>query len=184
MRLDQALVARGLAPSRARAQDVIRLGQVSVGGSIVSKPSTKVDDETELSVSAEAHDYVSRAALKLVGGLDAFGVDPSDLICLDLGASTGGFTDVLLRRGAKHVFAVDVGTDQFHPSLRDDRRVSSLEGTHAKHLSRDLIPRPIDLVVCDVSFISIVKALPPALALTGPAGQLVTLVKPQFELGP
>lgn len=183
MRLDQALVDRGLAPSRARAQEMIRAGHVRLAGSTATKPSTKVPADAELSVSEEAHDYVSRAALKLVGGLDSFGIEPSGRICLDLGSSTGGFTDVLLRRGASKVYAVDVGTDQLHPSLRDDPRVISLEGTHAKDLGQGLIPEPIDLFVCDVSFISIQKALPPALALAGTPATLCTLVKPQFELG-
>lgn len=184
MRLDQALVARGLAPSRARAREFIREAAVTVDGRAVTKASSPVTEDAVIAVAAEAHDYVSRAALKLEAALETFGVDPLDLVCLDLGSSTGGFTEVLLRRGARRVFAVDVGTDQLHPRLRDEPRVVSLEQTHARDLCPDLIPQPLDLVVCDVSFISILKALPPALALARDGAMLVTLVKPQFELGP
>ncbi|GGY39756.1 TlyA family RNA methyltransferase [Parvularcula lutaonensis] len=183
MRLDQALVEKGLAPSRARAQDMIRAGHILVDGAASTKPAAKVATGARLEVKGEAHDYVSRAALKLVGGLDTFAIDPAGKTCLDLGSSTGGFTDVLLRRGAAKVFAVDVGTDQLHGTLRRDPRVVSLENTHAKALSRDLVADPVDLFVCDVSFISIRKALPPALCLASPAAELCTLVKPQFELG-
>lgn len=184
MRLDQALVERGLAPSRARAQEMIRNGNVLVGGAVARKPSVSVLPTEQLSLDGDVLDYVSRAALKLVGGLDAFGVDPSGATALDLGSSTGGFTEVLLRRGAARVYAVDVGRDQLHESLRQDPRVISLEGTHARDLTPELVPESLELVVCDVSFISIRKALPPALKLARIGGHLVTLVKPQFELGP
>lgn len=183
MRLDQALVERGLAPSRARAQELIRAGSVLLDGKPAAKASIKVGADRDLLLTDDALDYVSRAALKLVGGLDTFGVDPAGAAALDLGSSTGGFTEVLLRRGAKTVFAVDVGRDQLHDRLRSDDRVVSLEGLHARDLSRDHVPEALDLVVCDVSFISIVKALPTPLALAKQGAALVTLVKPQFELG-
>ncbi|MEM6748618.1 MAG: TlyA family RNA methyltransferase [Pseudomonadota bacterium] len=183
MRLDQALVERGLAPTRSRAQAMIREGYISLDGAIVRKGSIKAAPDAVITVSGDAHDYVSRAALKLAHALEAFPVDPEGLICLDLGASTGGFTDVLLRAGAAKVYAVDVGHDQLTERLRDDARVTSLEGTHAKDLAPALVPDVIDLVVCDVSFISAAKALPPALALVGDDADLIALLKPQFELG-
>lgn len=183
MRLDQALLARGLAPSRSRAQELIKGGHVLVDGLAVTKPSISVEDGIDLALASTAHDYVSRAALKLAHGLEHFGIDVAGKISLDLGSSTGGFTDVLLRGGALKVYAIDVGTDQLHPSLKEDLRVTSLEGTHSKDLSRSLVPEGVNLVVCDVSFISIVKALPPALMLSSDDAELVTLVKPQFELG-
>ena len=184
MRLDQALVERRLAPSRARAQHFIRAGSVLLDGEVVKKPSLTVRENQALALRDDALDYVSRASQKLIGGLDAFKVSPDGLTALDLGSSTGGFTEVLLRRGAERVYAVDVGRDQLHPTLRSDPRVVSLESTHAYDLTRDLVPEPLDLVVCDVSFISIMKALPPALCLTASQAKLVTLIKPQFELGP
>ncbi|NRA30215.1 MAG: TlyA family RNA methyltransferase [Parvularculaceae bacterium] len=183
MRLDQALVERGLAASRSRAQELIREGFVSVEGAVANKASLKVGADVPLSVDQAAPTFVSRAALKLDHALQAFDVDPSGRVALDVGSSTGGFTDVLLRAGAAKVFAVDVGTDQLHPSLRQDSRVVSLEGTHAKALSKALIPDAPSIIVCDVSFISIMKALPAALALAHAGADLVTLVKPQFELG-
>ncbi|NNU16383.1 TlyA family RNA methyltransferase [Parvularcula sp. ZS-1/3] len=183
MRLDQALVERGLAPSRSRAQELIKLGHVSISGQTATKASVRVDPQADFSISDDAHDYVSRAALKLAGALDAFPVDPAGKVALDLGSSTGGFTEVLLRHGAAKVYSVDVGRDQLHPSLRNRPEVVSLEGTHAKDLTRELIQEPIDILVCDVSFISILKALPPVAALMRKGGDMITLTKPQFELG-
>ncbi|MEM1381693.1 MAG: TlyA family RNA methyltransferase [Pseudomonadota bacterium] len=183
MRLDQALVERGLAPSRARAQALIKAGHVSVDGVTSRKASSQIDHDTEVSVAPEAHDYVSRAALKLVHGLEYFDVDPRGCIAVDLGSSTGGFTEVLLRRDAKRVYAIDVGRDQLHPSLKDHPRVSSHEGTHARDVDRSILIEAPTLIVCDVSFISIMKALPPIMACTAERAELVTLVKPQFELG-
>lgn len=183
MRLDQALVERGLAPTRSRAQSMIREGHILIDGLIADKASTKIPDDVSLSVSSDAHDYVSRAALKLVGALEHFNVDPKGLVCLDLGASTGGFTDVLLRAGADKIYAVDVGHDQLTERLSNDPRVINLAQTHARDLNSDRVPDTIDLIVCDVSFISVTKALPMALALTGDNAQLITLLKPQFELG-
>jgi 23S rRNA (cytidine1920-2'-O)/16S rRNA (cytidine1409-2'-O)-methyltransferase len=184
LRLDQALVERGLFPSRARAQGAIAAGLVRVGGRAVTKSSAAVDPQAELQVSGDVHDYVSRGGVKLAAALDAFGVDPAGLVCLDLGASTGGFTEALLRRGAARIYAVDVGHGQLHPRIAADPRVVILERTHAKDLGPHLMAAPVNLVVCDVSFISLTKALPPALALTAPGARLIALVKPQFEAGP
>jgi 23S rRNA (cytidine1920-2'-O)/16S rRNA (cytidine1409-2'-O)-methyltransferase len=182
-RLDQLLVERRLFPSRARAQEAIRAGLVSVGGAPATKPSVHVDSAVEIAVAGDVHPYVSRGGRKLEWALRLFEIDPAGRICLDLGASTGGFTDVLLRNGAARVYAVDVGTGQLHPSLAADPRVANLECIHAKDLDRKLIPQPVDLIVCDVSFISLKQALPPALGLAAPRARLVALVKPQFEVG-
>ena len=154
-----------------------------VNGAVAGKPAQKVKDGASVTVTGAVHDYVSRGGLKLETALSAFGFDPSGKTCLDLGASTGGFCDVLLRRGAAKVYAVDVGRNQLHERIREDTRVINLEQTHAKDLCRELTPDPIDLIVCDVSFISLKKALPFALALGGENCALVALVKPQFEVG-
>ena len=183
LRLDQALVERGFFPSRARAQGAIAAGLVKVGGRPAQKPSIIIDPAAEVQVEGDAHDYVSRGALKLAAALDAFSIDATGKVCLDLGASTGGFSEVLLRRGAAKIFAVDVGRGQLHPLIASDARVISLERVHAKDLSRTLGPDPIDLLVADVSFISLKKALPPALSLLAPRASLIALVKPQFEVG-
>ncbi|MBB4658655.1 TlyA family RNA methyltransferase [Parvularcula dongshanensis] len=183
-RLDSLLVDLGFARSRERAKAAVRAGLVRVDGAVATKPSATVRDGAAVACAGEDHPWVSRGALKLVEGLDAFGVSAKDRICLDLGASTGGFTEVLLSRGARRVYAVDVGHDQLAPSLASDPRVANLERTHAKALGVGLVPDPIGLLVCDVSFISLTKALPPALALCSPGAEAVVLVKPQFELGP
>lgn len=183
-RLDQLLVERGAFSSRARAQGAIRAGLVRVGGAVVDKPAAMIADAETIDVAGDVHDYVSRGALKLDRALLAFGVDPAGKTCLDLGASTGGFTQVLLRAGAAKVYAVDVGTGQLHALLRDDPRVVNLEKTHARDLSRALAPDAVEIIVCDVSFISLMKALPFAMALAAPQALLVALIKPQFELGP
>ncbi|GJL92112.1 TlyA family RNA methyltransferase [Hyphococcus sp.] len=183
MRLDQYLVQNGLLESRARAQEAIAAGLIKVNGAIASKPAQKITEDASVIVLGEAHDYVSRGGVKLAAALSAFGIDPAGKVCLDLGASTGGFCDVLLRTGAAKIYAVDVGRDQLHEKIRGDARVMNLERTHAKELSRALVPDPIELIVCDVSFISLKKALPFALALSGAATELVALVKPQFEVG-
>jgi 23S rRNA (cytidine1920-2'-O)/16S rRNA (cytidine1409-2'-O)-methyltransferase len=175
-RLDVLLVERGLAESRAQAQALVMAGQVPG----FDKPGTQVDEGLELSVTAGRR-YVSRGGEKLAHGLDALGVDPAGLDCLDVGASTGGFTDVLLQRGARRVAAVDVGYGQLHPRLREDPRVAVLERTNVRELRE--LPFPPQLVVCDVSFISLRTALPPALALAAPRWEAVVLVKPQFEAG-
>jgi 23S rRNA (cytidine1920-2'-O)/16S rRNA (cytidine1409-2'-O)-methyltransferase len=183
MRLDQLLVARGLAETRARARDAILRGHVTVDGRTAAKPGEPVDAAAVLSLDDPAAAYVSRAALKLVAGLDAFGVDVAGRACLDLGASTGGFTEVLLGRGARHVTAVDVGHGQMHPRVAADPRVTSLEGLNARDLVIGHLPEPPSVVVSDVSFISLTLALPPALALAAPGAAGVFLVKPQFEVG-
>ncbi|WP_247657919.1 TlyA family RNA methyltransferase [Aquabacter sp. L1I39] len=182
-RIDKLLVARGLFDSRARAQAAILAGGVSVAGRVVDKPSDMVDADAAIEAT-DLHPYVSRGGLKLAAALDTFGINPEGGVALDLGASTGGFTDVLLRRGARRVYAVDVGHDQFHPRLRARPEVRLLEGTDARSLGPDLIPEPVDLVVADVSFISLALVLPPALPLAGPGAQMAVLVKPQFEAGP
>ena len=182
-RLDALLVDRGLARSRERAKAMVTAGRVRVGGAVARKPSANVAADAAVETTGETHPYVSRGALKLLAGLDAFGIDPESRVCLDLGASTGGFTQVLLERGAARVFAVDVGRDQLAAALADDPRVANLQSTHAKHLTRALIPEPPTLLVCDVSFISVTKALPPVLPLLADRAEAVVLVKPQFEVG-
>ncbi|WP_411033183.1 TlyA family RNA methyltransferase [Shinella sp. BYT-45] len=184
IRLDQLLMNAGLVASRSRARDAIARGTVTVDGRVVTKPSASFPASVSLGIDDPAQAYVSRAALKLTAALDRFQLDPKGLDCLDIGASTGGFTQVLLERGAAHVVAVDVGHDQLHPSLRRDPRITNLEGLNARALGRaDLDGRKIGAVVSDVSFISLKLALPPALALAGPGAFCVLLVKPQFEAG-
>ena len=184
IRLDQLLLNAGLVASRSRARDAITRGTVTVNGRIVTKPSAAFPASAVLAVDDPAQAYVSRAALKLTAALDHFGFDPRDLDCLDIGASTGGFTQVLLERGAAHVVAVDVGHDQLHASLAGDRRITNLEGLNARALGRaDLGGRDIRAVVSDVSFISLKLALPPALTLATPGAFCALLVKPQFEAG-
>jgi 23S rRNA (cytidine1920-2'-O)/16S rRNA (cytidine1409-2'-O)-methyltransferase len=175
-RLDVLLVERGLAESRAQAQALVLAGLVPGH----SKAGEQVDEKAPLDVQRPPP-YVSRAGQKLANALDAFGIEPDGLDCLDLGASTGGFTDVLLQRGARRVLALDVGHGQLHPRLRADPRVTVLERTNARGLTG--LPFAPQLVTCDVSFISVRTALPPALALAAPGWQAVVLVKPQFEAG-
>ena len=182
-RLDVLLVSRGLVRSRARAKALIEAGAVRVDGVVARKPSASVAEEADLGASEADSPYVSRGALKLIAGLDAFAIDPANRTCLDLGASTGGFTQVLLERGAARVFAVDVGRDQLAPEVAGDPRVVNLEATHAKDLTPALIPEPPSLLVCDVSFISVTKALPPVFPLLADRAEAVVLVKPQFEVG-
>ncbi|MHA6298521.1 TlyA family RNA methyltransferase [Devosia sp. CAU 1758] len=182
-RLDLALEQRGLMPSRARARDAILRGTVSVNGAPAKKPNQMIGEDDVLALDDPAAGYVSRAALKLIAGLDADGIDVTGKVCLDVGASTGGFTQVLLERGAAKVFAVDVGHDQLHESLRSDPRVVSLEGVNARELDREGIPQVIDLVVSDVSFVSATKVLAAPLGLCGPRAEAVVLFKPQFEVG-
>jgi 23S rRNA (cytidine1920-2'-O)/16S rRNA (cytidine1409-2'-O)-methyltransferase len=181
-RADRSLVDRGLAPSRARAQAAIEAGLVTADGVRIEKASQPVSSAAELRASP-AHPYVSRGGLKLAAALDCFAIEPRGKVCLDVGASTGGFSEVLLERGARLVYAVDVGHSQLHPSLHGRRGIVSLERTDARALDRKLIPEPVELVVADVSFISLKLVLPAALALCAPAAELVVLVKPQFEAG-
>jgi 23S rRNA (cytidine1920-2'-O)/16S rRNA (cytidine1409-2'-O)-methyltransferase len=182
-RLDSHLVGVGAFPSRARAQGAIKAGLVAVDGRIERRPAAVVTGMAAIVVTGDLHDFVSRGGVKLEAALRAFAIEPAGLVCLDLGASTGGFTEALLRAGAERVYAVDVGHGQLHAKIAADSRVIILERTHAKDLSKALIPDPIDLVVCDVSFISLKQALPPALALAAPGARLVALIKPQFEVG-
>ncbi|WP_207478274.1 TlyA family RNA methyltransferase [Arenibaculum pallidiluteum] len=177
------LVARGLVESRAKAQALILAGAVHSGTLRIDKAGQLLPVEAPLSVRGLDHPWVSRGGLKLVEGLDRFGVDAAGLICLDVGASTGGFTDVLLSRGAARVYAVDVGHGQLAWKLRQDPRVVVLERTNARHLTADRIPEAVDLVVCDASFIGLETVLPAPLGLTRPGARLVALVKPQFEVG-
>src|SRR5882724_4763738 len=178
-RLDTMLVARGLAESRAKAQALSLAGQIWSGERRLDKPGQMLPAETPLECRGPVHPYVSRGGVKLAHGLDHFAIDPAGMVALDIGASTGGFTDVLLQRGARRVYAVDVGYGQLHPRLRDDPRVTVLERTNARALTE--LPFAPSLVVCDVSFISVRLVLPPALALAALAWEAVVLVKPQFE---
>ncbi|MDF2811480.1 MAG: hemolysin [Microvirga sp.] len=181
-RADVTLVERGLFTSRARAQEAIAAGLVIVNGTVVRKASEVIGEDAVISAE-HPHPYVSRGGVKLAAALDAFGIDPEGCICVDLGASTGGFTEVLLLRGAAHVYAVDVGHSQLHPKIAADPRVTSLESTDARKLDAALIPQPIDLLVADVSFISLKLVLPAATGLLKPGAALAVLVKPQFEAG-
>ena len=183
IRLDQLLVDLGHASSKASAQRLVEAGLVRTGDKVMAKPGTPVDPETPLTVTGQAHPFVSRGGLKLQAALDQWPIDVTGLVALDVGASTGGFTDCLLQHGAARVFAVDVGRDQLAPSLRADPRVTSLEGVNARTLTADQITQPPQLIVCDASFISLKLVLPAALALAAPAAALVALIKPQFEVG-
>jgi 23S rRNA (cytidine1920-2'-O)/16S rRNA (cytidine1409-2'-O)-methyltransferase len=183
-RLDEILVERGDFRSRARAQAAIRSGFVRVDGAVATKPGHAVRADAKIEVAGDIHPFVSRGGVKLQAALGAFDIDATRKTCLDLGASTGGFTDLLLRAGAAKIYAVDVGHGQLDVKIASDARVINLEKTHARDLSRAMVPDAVELIVCDVSFISLRKALPPALALAGPNAALVALIKPQFELGP
>lgn len=183
MRLDQMLVTRGLAPSRARAQDLIKRGFVLVAGKICNKPALEVASTHAIEISSGAPGYVSRGAEKLVAALDHFGFDAAGTVALDAGASTGGFTQVLLERGAHRVYAVDVGTAQLHSMLKNDPRIISIENCDARELSRELLLEPVGAIVVDVSFISVTKVLGSILPFARKGAWLVVLVKPQFEVG-
>lgn len=182
-RLDLLLVARGLAPSREKAQAMILAGLVSVGGRRVDKAGESVAEDAAVEVSGPPHPYVSRGGVKLAAALDHFGLDPAGRVCLDVGASTGGFTDCLLQRGAARVYAVDVGYGQLDAKLRNDSRVLVREKVNARSLSRAEVPEPIELAAADVSFISLRLVLPAIVPLLSPGAALVALVKPQFEAG-
>jgi 23S rRNA (cytidine1920-2'-O)/16S rRNA (cytidine1409-2'-O)-methyltransferase len=170
--------------SRAKARDLIERGFVTVGGIVAAKPAQMVDARQQVALTQTGPAYVSRGADKLLGGLAAFKFAVPGTVALDIGASTGGFTDVLLTAGAAQVYAVDVGRGQLHARLASDPRVVSLEATDARRLTTLLIPSLIDAIVSDVSFISLTKALPAALALARPGAWLIALIKPQFEAGP
>lgn len=181
-RADVRLVDLGYFDTRARAQAAIKAGLVKVDGRPVRKPSETIPAGAVIEAEAE-HPFVSRAALKLVAGLDGFGVSPEGRVCLDVGSSTGGFSQVLLQRGAARVYAVDVGRDQLHPSLRAHPRLLSFEGTDARSLTREQISESPSLVVCDASFIGLAKLLGVPMSLAAPDADLIALFKPQFEVG-
>jgi 23S rRNA (cytidine1920-2'-O)/16S rRNA (cytidine1409-2'-O)-methyltransferase len=183
-RLDQVLVERGLAESRTKAQALILAGLVFSNERRLDKAGAGVAADQPLEVRGSDHPWVSRGGVKLAHGLDHFAIDPAGLVVLDVGASTGGFTDVALARGAAKVYAVDVGHGQLAWKLRNDPRVVVLERTNARHLTRAEVPEPADLVVCDASFIGLETVLPAPLALATAGGRLVALIKPQFEVGP
>jgi 23S rRNA (cytidine1920-2'-O)/16S rRNA (cytidine1409-2'-O)-methyltransferase len=183
-RLDELLVARGLFETRSRARDAVLRGTVKVAGKVETKPGRAVDGGADIGIDDPARSYVSRSALKLIAALDHFGFDPAGATALDIGASTGGFTQVLLERGAARVIALDVGHGQLHETLRADPRVLPLEGVNARDLTADALSGMLpDMLVADVSFISLKLALPPALALSAPGARAAILVKPQFEAG-
>jgi 23S rRNA (cytidine1920-2'-O)/16S rRNA (cytidine1409-2'-O)-methyltransferase len=183
VRLDQLLVERGLFPSREQARRAVMAGTVEVEGRRVDKPGTAVSGEARVAVLAPKEPFVSRAGRKLAHALDHFGVDPAARVCLDVGASTGGFTDCLLQRGAARVYAVDVGYGQLDLRLRNDPRVVVMERINARHLAPDALPEPCDLITIDVSFISLLKIVPALLPHLAPAGLLLPMIKPQFEAG-
>ena len=182
-RLDVALVARGLAPTRERAQALILAGRVAVDGRPATKAGQPVSDDAALAVAEPPHPYVSRGGVKLAAALDRFGIDPAGKTCLDVGASTGGFTDCLLQRGAARVYAVDVGHGQLDARLRADPRVVVRERVNARSLSEADVPERVEIAVVDVSFISLRLVLPATAARVAPGGAIVALVKPQFEAG-
>ncbi len=183
VRADLLLVARGLVESRAKARAAIEAGGVLANGAVVGKSSDLIAEDAALDVTPP-HPWVSRGGVKLAAALDAFSVDPAERTCLDVGASTGGFTHVLLTRGAAQVYAVDVGRDQLHASLRGDPRVISLEQTDARALARTHIPEAPTLIVCDASFIGAAKVLATPFALAAEHADALVLIKPQFEAGP
>ncbi|MGQ0548849.1 MAG: TlyA family RNA methyltransferase [Armatimonadota bacterium] len=184
IRLDHLVVARGLAPSRHQAESAIRAGEIFVDGMRKDKPGVLVPQGAAVERRARGGIYVSRGGIKLAAALDAFGVAPAGLVALDVGSSTGGFTDCLLQRGASRIYAVDVGRGLLHWRLRRDARVVVLEGRHAARLRPGDLPEPIDLATVDCSFISLSKVLPAVAALLREGGRVVALVKPQFEAGP
>lgn len=183
-RLDQLLVERGLAESRAKAQAIVLAGQVFSGERRLDKPGTPTPEDMAIEIRGQPHPWVSRGGVKLAHALAHFGIDPAGFVAIDVGASTGGFTDVLLSKGAARVYAVDVGHGQLAWKLRGDARVVVLEKTNARHLDSSHVPEPVDMVVCDASFIGLETVLPAALRLAKPGAALVALIKPQFEVGP
>lgn len=183
LRLDIALEQQGLVQSRARARDAVLRGTVTVNGIAASKPGQLIETGDRIDIDDPAGNYVSRAALKLIAGLDAGGIDVAGKVCLDLGASSGGFTQVLAERGAAKIYAVDVGHDQLHERIAALPNVVAMEGTNAKNLFRTAVAEPIELLVCDISFVSVLKVLAAPLALCGGGADAVILIKPQFEVG-
>ena len=183
IRLDQLIVDRGLADSKTRAQALVMAGHVFVGDVKASKPGQQVADDAAVSVKGSDHPWVSRGGIKLAHALDEFGIDVTDMVAIDVGSSTGGFTDVLLTNGAEKVFAVDSGTNQLAWKLRQDPRVIVHEQTSARILTEAHITEPVDLIVCDASFIGLAKVLEHPLTFAKPHAQLLALIKPQFEAG-
>ena len=183
LRLDQLLVDRGLVESKSRAQALIMAGLVYNGEKRLDKPGQPVAEDLQIDLRGQDHPWVSRGGLKLAKAIENFPINPEGKIAIDVGASTGGFTDVLIQNGAAKVYAVDVGQGQLAWKLRQDPRVVVLEKTNARHLTAEQIPEPVDLVVCDASFIGLETVLPAALALTKPQAWLAALIKPQFEVG-
>lgn len=182
-RLDQVLVSLGSFPSREKARRAVMAGLVRVDGRLVDKPGTAISAEARVEVVGPKEPFVSRAGRKLAAALDHFQIDPTGLVCLDVGSSTGGFTDCLLQRGAVRVYAVDVGRGQLDFSLRRDERVIVMEGVNARHLGADALPEKCDLITMDLSFISVTKVVPAVLPFLAVTGQLLVLIKPQFEVG-
>jgi len=182
-RVDVLLVERELAPSRERARALILAGKVFCAERRIDKAGEQLPVEAALTVRGPDHEFVSRGGVKLSGALDAFALDPQGIVAADFGASTGGFTDCLLSRGAVRVYAIDVGYGQLHERLRKDARVISMERTNARHLTPGALPEVLDWVVIDASFIGLSKLLPAAHALLKPGGEVVALIKPQFEVG-
>ncbi|SDF88276.1 TlyA family RNA methyltransferase [Thalassobaculum litoreum] len=182
-RLDQLLVDRGLVESRTRAQALVMAGKVFSGERKLEKAGQQVAEDIALEVRGQDHPWVSRGGLKLAHALEHFAIDPTGAVAIDVGASTGGFTDVLIQGGAAKVYAVDVGHGQLAWKLRNDDRVIVLEKTNARHLTAEHVPDPVDMVVCDASFISLKTVLPAAIAMVKPGGRMVALIKPQFEAG-
>lgn len=182
IRADQLLVDRGLADSREKAKALVLAGAVRVNGQKLDKPGHSIAQDASIEVTQKLR-YVSRGGLKLEAALDQFGIDPAGMTCLDIGSSTGGFTDCLLQRGALQVYAIDSGTSQLDWKIRSDARVLVKENYNARHLDASHFPAPVDLLVCDVSFISVTLVLPPAQALLREGAQMVILIKPQFEAG-
>ncbi len=183
MRLDALLVRLKLASSRERAKELIRNEQVSVNGKILTKPAFELEPDSDIKIIGETLAYVSRGGLKLAHALENFDISLEDLTCIDIGASTGGFTDVMLKKGARHIYAIDSGTDQLHESLKTDLRVTSLEKTNIRYFELSNLPAPADFIAIDVSFISLKLVLPKAYELLKEGGDCVALIKPQFEAG-
>lgn len=183
LRLDQLLVERGLVESRSRAQALIMAGNVYSDTKRLDKAGQQVKDDIHIEIKGQDHPWVSRGGLKLEKGLAHFDIDPTGFTCIDVGASTGGFTDVLLTNGADKVYAVDVGQGQLAWKLRSDERVVVMEKTNARHLTAEDIPEAVDMVVCDASFIGLETVLPAALGFVKPGGHVIALIKPQFEVG-
>jgi 23S rRNA (cytidine1920-2'-O)/16S rRNA (cytidine1409-2'-O)-methyltransferase len=181
-RLDALLVERGMAESRAKAQALILAGAVFSGERRLDKPGHLLPADADVAMRGKPHPWVGRGGVKLAHALDRFAIDPSGKVCLDIGASTGGFTDVLLSRGAAKVYAVDVGRGQLDWRLRQDPRVAVVEGVNARYLAPGQIGEPADIIVCDASFIGLEKILPAPMALAAPGAALIALIKPQFEL--